>query len=106
MTNMLLISFIVGFAVPLAITDFVKAVRDGHLPLQADGFQVETRLEAWLLALVAGPGLLVDRLASGWREGEYSRSDLVNGAVIAAGWAGLYGFVFLKGVTYAEGLFI
>jgi hypothetical protein len=50
----------------------------------------------WLLAVFAGPALLFDRIAEGWRAGELSKADIASGAIITIGWSGLYGFVLLR----------
>lgn len=93
------ISLVVGLAVPLAILDAARTMLEG-LPEQVAGFQVEWRLTPWLLALFAGPALLFDRVAEGWREGAYSRSDIFSGIFITAGWATIYGFLLLKALHF------
>ena len=95
-------------ALRLAHTDFAYRVGNDaartmlgdRLPAQDEGFQLESRLTPWLLALFAGPALLFDRLAKGWREGALSRADIASGAFITAGWAGIYGFILLKGAHF------
>ena len=89
------VCLIAGLSIPLAILDAARTILDEHMPLQIDGLQFEKRALPWILALLAGPGLLVDRVAEGWREGVMSRGDLVQGAIITLGWAGLYGYVIL-----------
>ncbi|MFM2282126.1 MAG: hypothetical protein RLZZ444_4357 [Pseudomonadota bacterium] len=96
------VSLVVGFAVPLAIADLAKALLDQRLPVQNSGIQLERRLVVWFLALVAGPGFLVDRLAEAWREGEASRLDLACGVIVAFGWAWIYGLVVLGFVRNIE----
>jgi len=93
------ISLVVGLAVPLAILDAARTMLDG-LPEQGPGFQVERRWTPWLLAMFAGPALMFDRVAEGWREGAYSRSDILSGVLITAGWATIYGFVVLRVVHF------
>lgn len=93
------ICLVVGLAVPLAILDAARTMLEG-LPEQGAGFQIERRWTPWLLALLAGPALLFDRVAEGWREGAYSRSDILSGALITAGWATIYGFVVLQVVHF------
>jgi hypothetical protein len=96
----LFVCLIAGLAVPLAILDAARAVLDERLPVQGDGLQFERRLTPWLLALFAGPALLFDRVATGWREGALSRADISSGIFITIGWAMIYGFVLLKSVQY------
>jgi hypothetical protein len=96
----LFVSLVVGLAVPLAILDAARTILEDRLPVQAEGFQIERRLMPWLLAVIAGPALLFDRVAEGWREGSLSRSDILSGAVITLGWAMIYGFVVLKAVQF------
>lgn len=93
------ICLVVGLAVPLAILDAARTMLEG-LPEQASEFQVERRLAPWLLALFAGPALLFDRVAQGWREGAFSRGDILSGVIITAGWATLYGFLILKAAHF------
>jgi hypothetical protein len=90
------VCLVAGFAVPLAIVDLVKALTEGHLPVQEGGARFERRMLPWFLALVAGPGLLVDRLAELWHLKSIGAGDLVSGTLIAFGWAFIYGFVFLQ----------
>lgn len=96
----LFVCLVAGLTVPLAILDAVRTTLDGRLPAQEQGFQIERRLMPWLLALFAGPALLFDRVAEGWKEGALSRADIASGAFITAGWAFVYGFVLLKIVHY------
>lgn len=95
----LFICLVVGLAVPLAILDAARTMLEG-LPEQGQGFQIERRWMPWLLALLAGPALLFDRVAEGWREGAFGRSDIVSGIVITAGWATIYGYLLLKAVHF------
>ena len=90
------VCLIAGLAVPLAILDAARTILDGHMPLQIDGLQFERRALPWILALLAGPGLLVDRVAESWREGTMSGGDLAQGVAITLGWAGIYGYVILS----------
>lgn len=90
------VCLVAGLAIPLAILDAARTILDGRLPLQVNEFQFERRALPWLLALLAGPALLVDRVAEGWREGAMARSDIAHGAVITLGWAGIYGYVVLS----------
>jgi hypothetical protein len=92
----LFICLVVGLAVPLAILDVARSLLEGELPRQADGFHLERRVMPWVLALLAGPALLFDRVAEGWREKSYSNSDIAIGIFLTAGWASIYGFVLLK----------
>lgn len=96
----LFVSLVVGLAVPLAILDAARTMFDGALPVQVDGLQLERRLAPWLLGVFAGPALLFDRVAEGWREGSLSRADIASGAFITLGWAMIYGFVVLKVVHF------
>jgi hypothetical protein len=93
-------ALIVGLAVPLAIVDGTRYLAGGYLPAQRPGLQLEMRLIPWLLALFAGPGLLIDRLAEAWREDTISNNDLAIGVFIVLGWAWIYGFVLLQCVTW------
>jgi len=89
------ICIVVGLAVSLAILDAARTMLDGW-PEQGVGFQVERRLTPWLLAFFAGPALLFDRTAEGWREGTFDRGDIMSGVLITTGWAAIYGFLLLK----------
>jgi hypothetical protein len=90
------VCLIIGFAVPLAILDLVRALSEGRLPVQEDGLQFERRLSPWLITLFAGPGLMVDRLVDLWRARAISRFDVASAVAITVGWAGIYGYVFLN----------
>jgi hypothetical protein len=92
----LFVYLVIGLAVPLAVLDALRTMLDGELPSQGDGLQLELRVMPWLLAVVAGPALLFDRVAEGWRTGVMVRGELMAGIFITAGWATLYGFVLLK----------
>ena len=92
----LFISLVAGLALPLALLDGLRLFVGEALPEQRDGFQIERRLAPWLLAVIAGPGLLIERLAAGWREEMLSRGDLTAGCFIALGWAMIYGFIVLR----------
>jgi hypothetical protein len=96
----LFVCLVVGMAVPLAILDVARAILTDELPVQEEGLQFEGRLAPWLLALFAGPALLFDRIAEGWREGALSRADIASGVFITAGWAAIYGFVLLQAVRF------
>lgn len=98
------VCLIAGLALPLAILDAARTILDDELPLQIEGLQFEWRALPWLLALLAGPGLLADRVAAGWREGGMSRSDIAHGVVITLGWAGIYGYVILSGAKRLAGI--
>ena len=100
MTSELFVSLVAGLAVPLAILDAARIILEDRLPVQDNGLQFERRLTPWLLALIAGPALLFDRVAEGWREKSMSAADIVCGVFITAGWAAIYGFVFLKFVQF------
>jgi len=93
------ICLVVGLAIPLAILDAARTMLE-RLPEQGTGFQIERRWTPWLLATFAGPALMFDRVAEGWREGAYSRGDILSGALITAGWAMIYGFLVLKIVHF------
>jgi hypothetical protein len=94
------VCLVAGLAVPLAILDAARTILDGRLPVQVDGLQFEGRLLPWLLAVLAGPALLFDRVAEGWREGRMSVNDIAFGAFITLGWAAIYGFILLKMVEF------
>lgn len=94
----LFVSLVVGLALPLAILDGLRALVGARMPAQHDGFQIETRLSPWLLAVIAGPGLLIERLIEGWKAQSLGAGDLSSGAFIALGWATIYGYVVLRGV--------
>ena len=96
----LFVCLVAGLAMPLAILDAARAMFEDGLPEQGDGFQLERRLAPWMLALFAGPALLFDRVAGGWRDSQLSKADIASGAFITAGWAVLYGFVVLKFIQY------
>lgn len=96
----LFVCLVAGLAVPLAILDAARTVLEDRLPAQGEGFQLERRLTPWLLALFAGPALLFDRIAEGWRDGALSKGDLASGAFITVGWAGIYGFILLEAVHF------
>lgn len=96
----LFVSLVVGLALPLAMLDGLKALIGSRLPAQHDGFQVETRLSPWLLAVIAGPGLLVEKLIAGWKEQSLGAGDLSAGVFIALGWATIHGYVVLRGVQF------
>lgn len=96
----LFVSLVVGLALPLAILDGLRAFVGSRMPVQHDGFQIETRLSPWLLAVIAGPGLLVEKLIEGWKEQSLSARDLPAGAFIAVGWAATYGYAVLRGVQF------
>ena len=99
-TGDVFISLVVGLAMPLAILDGLRVFVGGHMPVQHDGFQIETRLSPWLLALLAGPGLLFERMTAGWRDGTISGHDLASGAFIVVGWAAIYGYCVLRAVQF------
>lgn len=96
----LFVSLVVGLALPLAILDGLRAVVGASTPAQHDGFQIETRLSPWLFAMIAGPGLLIEKLIEGCKEHSLGASDLSAGAFIALGWATIYGYVVLRGVQF------
>jgi hypothetical protein len=96
----LFVSLVVGLALPLAILDGFRTFVGSRMPVQHDGFQIETRLSPWLLAVIAGPGLLVEKLIHGWKEQSLNASDLGAGAFIAVGWATIYGYAVLRGVEF------
>lgn len=96
----LFVSLVAGLAVPLAILDAVRTVLADRLPVQAGGLQLERRLMPWLLAVFAGPALLFDKVAEGWREGTFSRADIASGVFITLGWAMIYGFVLLRAIQF------
>ena len=96
----LFVSLVVGLALPLAILDGLRALVGSSMPVQRDGFQIETRLSPWLLALIAGPGLLIERLIEAWRGQSLRAGDLPAGAFIVLGWATIYGYVVLRGVQF------
>ena len=87
------VCLVVGFAVPLAILDAARTILDAAMPIQIEGLQFERRALPWMLALLAGPALMLDRVAEGWREATMSRTDRAHGVIITVGWAALYGFV-------------
>jgi hypothetical protein len=92
----LFVCMIVGLAMPLAMLDGFRALAGSALPEQSAGFQLERRSRVWLMALLLGPGLFVDRMVATWREGQLSPIDGINAVVIALGWAAIYGFVVLS----------
>jgi len=92
------VSLVVGLALPLILLDGLRALVGARMPVQHDGFQIETRLSPWLLAVIAGPGLLIERLIEGWKAQSLGASDLAAGAFIALGWATIHGYVVLRGV--------
>jgi hypothetical protein len=96
----LFVSLVVGLALPLAILDGLRVFAGAGMPVQHDGFQIETRLSPWLLAVIAGPGLLIEKLLAGWKEQSLDAGDLPAGAFIALGWATIYGYVVLRGVQF------
>jgi hypothetical protein len=96
----LFVSLVVGLALPLAILDGFRAVVGSGMPVQHDGFQIETRLSPWLLAVIAGPGLLVEKLLRGWRAQSLAAGDLPAGAFIALSWATIYGYVVLRAAQF------
>jgi hypothetical protein len=98
------VCLVAGLAVPMAILDAARTLLDDRMPIQIAGLQFERRALPWLLALVAGPALLVDRVAEGWKEGAMSRADLTHGAVITLGWAGIYGYVMLSLAKHLAGI--
>ena len=87
----LFVSFVAGLAIPLAILDGLRALARTSGPRHPD----DRGPIVWLLAVVAGPGLFVERMLACWREGRLDVADAVNAFVIAIGWATLHGFVFL-----------
>ena len=95
----LFVSLVIGLAMPLAILDGLRAVIGPGMPVQHDGFQIETRLAPWLLALLAGPGLLLERLVEAWHRQALTAGDLSFGVFIVLGWAGIYGYVVLGAVA-------
>lgn len=97
------VSLVVGLAMPLAILDGFRALAGTGMPVQHDGFQVETRFSPWLLAVIAGPGLLVERLVERWKSETLERGDIGAGAFVALGWAAIYGYCVLRGVELAIG---
>ena len=96
----LFVCLVAGMAVPLAILDAARTMLDDRLPVQGEGFQFERRLTPWLLGLFAGPALLFDRVAEGWRERTLSKADILSGAFITVGWAAIYGFVLLQAAQF------
>ena len=91
----LFICMVAGLAMPLAMLDGYRALVGSALRGQVAGWHLERRPLAWLLAVLLGPGLFVERMLASWREGELSPADRINALVIALGWAALYGFVVL-----------
>jgi len=100
----LFVSLVVGLAMPLVILDGFRTLVGTGMPSQQDGFQVETRLSPWVLAVIAGPGLLYERLADGWRRDVLDRGDMSAGAFITLGWAAIYGFCVLRVVEILAGV--
>jgi hypothetical protein len=88
----LFVSLVVGLAMPLALLDGLRALAGSPQALDV----ADNRSAAWLLAVVAGPGLFVERMLAGWRAGELGREDVMNASIIALGWAVLYGYVVLE----------
>lgn len=86
---------VAGLAMPLAMLDGYKALSKAALPEQAGGLHFERRATVWLLAILFGPALFMERMLSARRAGELSMADSINAFVIVLGWAGLYGFVVL-----------
>jgi hypothetical protein len=90
------VCLVTGLAIPLAIVDGFRALAGPSMPAQPTGLYIKTRLLVWLFALIAGPGLLAERMLSAWREGELALADRVNALVITLGWGALYGYVVLR----------
>ncbi|MBL0375073.1 hypothetical protein JJB09_23960 [Rhizobium sp. KVB221] len=90
------VCLVAGLAIPMALLDAARTILGDGMPLQAEGFQLESRPLPWILGLFAGPALLFDRVVGGWRADTMTRNDVAQGAVIVIGWAGIYGFVFLS----------
>jgi hypothetical protein len=91
-----LMCLVAGLAVPLALIDGLRGLGGITLPRRSTNAGVERRPLVWLLALIAGPGLFAERMLLGWHDGELSPADGVNGLIIVAGWAALYGYVLLR----------
>jgi hypothetical protein len=85
------VSLVAGLAIPLAILDGLRALAWTSGPPHPD----DRGPIVWLLAVVAGPGLFVERMLACWREGNLDGADAANAFVIAIGWATLYGYVVL-----------
>ena len=91
----LFICVVAGLAMPLAMLDGYRALAGSALQEQLAGSNLERPPLAWLLALLLGPGLFIERMLAAWGAGELSPADGINAIVIALGWAALYGFVVL-----------
>lgn len=91
----LFVCLVAGLALPLGLLDCFRAVSGSTLPATVRGFRAERWPMVWLVALVLGPGLFVERMLASWRSGTLSAADQVNALVIAFGWATIYGFVVL-----------
>ena len=90
---------VIGLAFPLAVLDALRAFFHKALPVQEQGLHFEKRLSPWLWTVLLGPGLFVETCVARWREGDLEGGDIVNAAVIALGWAGIYGYLLCALVT-------
>lgn len=92
----LFVCVVVGMAIPLALLDGFKVFAAATLPSQTAGLHLERRPFVWLLAILLGPGLFMERMLAAEREGRLSPADRINAFVIALGWAAIYGYVVLS----------
>jgi hypothetical protein len=93
---------VIGLAFPLAILDVMRAFFAGNLPVQEQGLHFERRFSPWFWTVVLGPGVFVETCVARWRSGVLAGGDIVNAAVIALGWAGIYGYLLCALITYVQ----
>lgn len=91
----LFLCVLAGLVIPLVILDGLKGLGVETVLRQVPGMQVERRPMVWLFAVVAGPGIFMERMLSAWRRDGLTAADGVNAIVITLGWAAIYGFVVL-----------
>jgi hypothetical protein len=87
----LVVSLIIGLAAPLAILDSTRLLFDGLIPEQGLRQDGQGRLRSWLLALVAGPALYVERVIADVKSGELRGGQIGLSIAAVLSWSCLYG---------------
>jgi hypothetical protein len=93
------IALIAGLSVPLAISGAARSLLGNDWPVQRSRFAVSNGFTAIALAVLAGPGILIDRLVEDFRNGNLDTAEAGLAAGAAFAWAMLYGFVLLGLIT-------
>ena len=98
----LFVALLFGLSIPLMLSSVLRGIGAG------DGGYLthERRFSAMavITAILAGPGLLIDRLREDWETGSISQENLLFGVLAAIAWSFLYGFVALSVFVSLSGL--